>query len=441
MPTIKTVNALSSLAGGIAGGLGQARSQKQDEQALALRARQAAVEEADNARRLAIAEQDQAMQADATKRAQAAQDATQQAFAIGAGNVPAPFKSRTDAMQSVLPKVDPRFANEIASFARSRDLADHTVAQIQNDLSNGLFDDVQAGPDGKEQRVPNPERQQSVSMILNDLNSGADPERALQRLAELRAPIIGQRIQAENKVRTITSAQKQLENAWTQGVDIGEATSLFHHMSNEIDPKEWLRDPLNRAQWDAALKGYALVPDSEGKPTMVHPDDRDRFVRMVYDAKQAKAEADHWKNALTQAQVAYAQERPAIEREKIDATREKTQAASDAKAQTAADKAAAAENKDVMTFAQAEEQYLAESNGKDYGTFHKRRRIREIMDEAKASVHASGTGGNPPSPLQSLPSEVLKLGQFKAQDFYVKVRKVPPDQRDEFLKKWLEENQ
>lgn len=288
MPTVKFVNALDSFAGGLAGGLQSAQDQKRAAALDAERQRRAMIEEADNARRLTIAEQDQAMQMESQRRAKEAADATQQAFAAANAPVSPPFKSRIDAIGTVLPKVDPRFTKEIVDFANRRDLADHTVSQIQSDVANGLYDDVQAGPDGKEQRIPNPQRQMEVSSILEDLGKGADPEAALTRLANLRAPIIGQRSQMENRVRAIEGVRKRMETAWSQGIDISEATHLFNVMQNEVDPQEWLRDPMNRMSLDAALRGYAIVTNDRGKPIEIHPADRDEHVRMVWEKQQAE---------------------------------------------------------------------------------------------------------------------------------------------------------
>lgn len=410
MPTVKFVNALDSFAGGLAGGLQSAQETKRQAALDVERQRRAAIEEADNARRLTMAEQDQAMQMESQRRAKEAADATQQAFATANAPREPQFKSRVDALGSVLPKVDPRFTKEIVNFANQRDLADHTVAQIQTDVANGLYDDVQAGPDGKEQRIPNPQRQTEVQGILADLQNGAAPEAALTRLANLRAPIIGQRSQMENSLRAVEGVRKRLENAWTQGIDISEATHLFHVMQNEVDPQEWLRDPVNKMSLESALRGYAVVTNDKGKPMEIHPADRDEHVRMVWEKEQAEQRLA----ALTEEFARYKAER---ERENIENDKKRadaTMTSAEAALRRAGKSPTVKPTFNPSSYAEFRKLYKAENPNEsdetkiDAGARALMEKARTASNKANEDVGAIGRlPGAVPGPLEGLTADEL----------------------------------
>jgi len=303
MPTIKTVNALSSLAGGIAGGLQDAATQKRQAALDADRQRQQAVDNAFTQSRMNMAQRDQAIQEEIYARNKQSEDAARQGMQLASQSY-TPFKSREEQLSTISGKVDPKQFEAISGFAKRKDAADGMLADIDHDLSSGFLDDVQAGPDGKDQRVPNPERQQQAMAIRQFLANGGDPDQAMRAYAPMRADIIGQRSQQLSTQHMFEQLQTQMTETAQRGLDTSEFALAMNELMAARDPVSMMNDRDFQHRLYLARQGLVAVPGEGRTEYQVPPSQAPALRALIIDNFRMKAEAElNAKNAAAEAQA------------------------------------------------------------------------------------------------------------------------------------------
>lgn len=291
MPTVKFVNALDSFAGGLAGGLQAAQETKRQTALDAERQQQQAVENTLNEQRMAMAQRDQAMQDEIFARKKANDDAARNAQA--AMQIASQTgKTRADVLKGFAGTVDPDTYTSLESLAFRHDARDEFSADIEHDIAAGVLDDVQAGPDGKEQRVPNPERMGLAQNLLQMLKAGHDPEEIMRAYVPMKAEIIGQKSQQIATQRLFESKDAEIKDAQSRGYDTSELDLAFTELTHARDPYKLLNDPKFQHRWDLGRRGLVGIPGPDGEEFQVPPSQAPAVRKLIYDAFQAKQERE-----------------------------------------------------------------------------------------------------------------------------------------------------
>jgi len=296
MPTVKFVNALDSFAGGLAGGLQSAQETKRQTALDAERQQQQTVENTLNQQRMSMAQRDQAMQEEIFSRNKANEEAARSAQAAmqaaSAGGM-----TRADVLKNFAGKVDPDTYNSLETLAHRHDAKDEFSADIEHDIATGVLDDVQAGPDGKEQRIPNPERMGLAQNLLQMLKAGHDPVEIMRAYVPMKSEIIGQKSQQISTQRLFESKDAEIKDAQSRGYDTSELDLAFTELTHSRDPQKLLNDPKFQHRWDLARRGLVGIPGPDGEEFQVPPSQAPGVRKLVFESYQAKQEREARKAA------------------------------------------------------------------------------------------------------------------------------------------------